>query len=137
LNLSLSLSDADQNLDVVVKALEELKGWKILKVLELVLVAGNYLNSGGKNPKAAAVGFRVSSLLKVAAVLLSTVGRVYDMWIGVCCVCVVVYIGHMPLDIFSFSAAHRRRQPKDKDNSSQLPREGGPNYNSADLLFCV
>jgi len=56
---------SQQSIDVVFRAIAELKNPKVVKLLELALVAGNYLNSGGKMPKGPAGGFRLASLLKV------------------------------------------------------------------------
>ncbi len=64
--VSLTRACRRQNLDVVNRAISELKNPKIFKLLELALVAGNYLNSGGKQPKGPAGGFRLQSLLKVS-----------------------------------------------------------------------
>jgi len=63
------LIDAKMNMDVVMSALAELRNNKITRFLEITLVAGNYLNSGGKTPKTAAGGFRLQSLLKLTDVV--------------------------------------------------------------------
>jgi hypothetical protein len=60
------LIEVKNDMKLVGLALKEIKSDKIKKVLELALVAGNYLNSGGKNGKGAARGFKMDALLKVS-----------------------------------------------------------------------
>jgi hypothetical protein len=61
--------EVKQDLKVVAMALRELRSEKIRKLMELALAAGNYLNSGGKNGRAPATGFKIDSLLKMADVV--------------------------------------------------------------------
>jgi len=63
------IAEAKQNIKIVFAALEELKNPKVIKLLEIALAAGNYLNSGGKNPKGPAQGIRLQSLLKMNEVV--------------------------------------------------------------------
>lgn len=66
------VTELQANGKLLQNALNELKSAKMLAILEVCLAAGNYLNSGGKNPKAPAPGFRVGSLLKMNEVVART-----------------------------------------------------------------
>jgi len=85
--------EVKQDLKVVAMALRELRSEKIRKLMELALAAGNYLNSGGKNGRAPATGFKIDSLLKMADVvspkdktnlLQFIVKQLYDKEPGLC-----------------------------------------------------
>jgi len=69
LDVAQRLTEAKSELRVVSMAIKELKNDKLKKILEIALAAGNYLNSGGKNGKAPAAGFKLDSLLKMNEVV--------------------------------------------------------------------
>jgi len=54
-----------QDLRLVSLSLKELRSEKVKKLMEITLATINYLNSGGKNPKAPIMGFRLESLNKM------------------------------------------------------------------------
>lgn len=69
LDVAQRLTEAKSELRVVSMAIKELKNDKLKKILEIALAAGNYLNSGGRNGKAPALGFKLDSLLKMNEVV--------------------------------------------------------------------
>eukprot|EP01097_Dermamoeba_algensis_P004325 TRINITY_DN2851_c0_g1_i1.p1 TRINITY_DN2851_c0_g1~~TRINITY_DN2851_c0_g1_i1.p1 ORF type:complete len:449 (+),score=188.05 TRINITY_DN2851_c0_g1_i1:65-1411(+) len=63
------LDDSKKNLQLMLDAADELKLPKTLKVLELALAVGNYINSGGKGAKQATLGIKIGSLVKMSEVV--------------------------------------------------------------------